>query len=69
MRTHTLAQSILPLLEELAEDFFWNLPEFYCRIRFDILHDCETRPLEVHFQSREQPKSHSERDTESTVVG
>jgi predicted benzoate:H+ symporter BenE len=26
--THTLAPSILPLLEAPTEGFFWNLPEF-----------------------------------------
>ena len=56
LRTHTLAPSILPLLEAPAEGFFWNLPEFGRRIRFDVLHGCETCPLEAHFQSREQPK-------------
>ena len=55
MRTHTLAPSIPPLLEAPAEGFFWNLPEFGRHIRFDVLHGCETRPLEAHFQSREEP--------------
>jgi len=54
--THTLAPLILPLLEAPAEGFFWNLPEFGRRIRFDVLYGCETRPLEAHFQSREEPK-------------
>ena len=54
--THTLAPSILPLLEALAEGFFWNLLPFGRRIPFDVLHGCEMRPLEAHFQSREQPK-------------
>jgi len=36
--------------------FFWNPPECGRRIRFDVLHGCETCPLEAHFQSREQPK-------------
>ena len=56
LRTHTLAPSILSLLEALAEGFFWNLPEFGCCIRFDVLHGCETHPLEAHFQSGEQSK-------------
>jgi len=56
LRTHPLAPSILPLLEAPAEDFVWNLPEFGRRIRFDVLHVCETRPLVAHFQSREEPK-------------
>ena len=56
MRTHTLAPSILPLLEAPAEGFFWNLPEFGRHIQFDVLHGCETHPLEAHFQSREEPK-------------
>ena len=56
LRTHTLAPSILPLLEAPAEGFFWNLLQFGRRIPFDVLHGCETRPLETHFQSREQPK-------------
>ena len=43
--THTLAPSILPLLEAPAEGFFWNLLEFCHHIRFDVLHVCETRPL------------------------
>jgi len=51
-----LAPSILPLLEAPAEGFFWNLSEFGRRIWFYVLHGCETRPLETHFQSREQPK-------------
>ena len=49
LRTHTLAPSILPLLEATAEGFFWNLPEFGRRIRFDVLHGYETRPAEAHF--------------------
>jgi hypothetical protein len=36
--------------------FIHNLPEFGRRIRFDVLHGCETRPLEANFRSREQPK-------------
>jgi hypothetical protein len=44
------------MVEAPAESFVWNLPEFGCRIRFDVLHGCETRPPEAHFQSREQPK-------------
>jgi len=56
LRTHTLAPSILPLLEAPAEGFFWNLLQFGRRIPFDVLHGCETRPLVAHFQSREQPK-------------
>jgi hypothetical protein len=56
LRTHTLAPSILPLLEAPVEGFFWNLPEFDRRIPFDVLHGCETCPLEAHFQSRKQPK-------------
>ena len=47
---------ILPMLETPAEGFFWNLPEFGRRIRFYVLHGCETHLLEDHFQSREQPK-------------
>jgi len=54
--THTLAPSIVPLLEAPAEGFFWNLSEFGRCIRFYVLHGCETRPLEAHFQSRKQPK-------------
>ena len=54
--THTLAPLILPLLEAPAEGFFWKLLEFGRRIPLDIFHGCETRPLEAHFQSREQPK-------------
>jgi len=45
------------LLEAPAEGFFWNLPEFGRRIRFDVLHGCETRLLEADFQSREEPKA------------
>jgi len=54
--THTLAPSILPLLEAAAEGFFWSIPEVGRRIRFDVFHGCETRPLEAHFKSREQIK-------------
>ena len=39
LRTHTLAPSILPLLEAPAQGFLWNLPEFGCRIRF-VFHGC-----------------------------
>jgi len=56
LHMHTLAPSILTFLEAPAEGFFWNLPEFGRRIRFYVLHGCEMRPLEAHFQSREQPK-------------
>jgi hypothetical protein len=48
-------------LEALPEGFFWNLPQFGHHVQFDVLHGCETRPLEAHFQSREKPKvTHSE---------
>jgi hypothetical protein len=43
-------------LEALAKGLFWNLLEFGRHIQFDVLHGCETCPLEAHFQSREQPK-------------
>jgi hypothetical protein len=45
--THTLVRSTLPLLEAPAEGFFWNLPEFSHHIQFDVLHGCETCPLEA----------------------
>jgi hypothetical protein len=45
----------MPLLEALAQGFFWNLLEFGCRIRF-VFHGCETHLLEAHFYSREKPK-------------
>jgi hypothetical protein len=35
LRTHTLAPSILPLLETLAEGFFWNLPS--SAVAFDLI--------------------------------
>jgi hypothetical protein len=54
--THTLAPSILSLLQALAEGLFWNLPDFGGPVKSDVLHCCETCPLEAHFQSREQPK-------------
>jgi len=55
VRTHTC--SIDPaLLEAPAEGFFWHLAEFGRRIQFDVLHGCETHPLETHFKSREQLK-------------
>jgi hypothetical protein len=41
---------ILPLLEAPAEGFFRSAPEFGHRIRFDVLHGCETCPLEAHFR-------------------
>jgi hypothetical protein len=47
---------ILPLLEAPSEGFFWNLLQFGHYVQFYVLHGCETRPLEAHFQSREQPK-------------
>jgi hypothetical protein len=56
LRVHTLAPSILTLLEALVEGFFWNLQEFGHHIRFDALHGCETCPLEAHFQDKEQTK-------------
>jgi hypothetical protein len=43
-------------LEVPAEDIFWNLSKFGRRIRFDVLHGCETLALEAHFQSSEEPK-------------
>jgi hypothetical protein len=54
--THTLASSILPLLEAPAEGFFWNLPEFGRRILFDDFHGYETCSLGAYFQIREQPE-------------
>ena len=48
--THTLAHSILPLLEAPVEGFFLT----YHHIQFDVLHGCEAGPLEVeaHFQTK-----------------
>jgi hypothetical protein len=67
-RAHTLAPSILPLLEAMAECFFWNLPEFGPRIRFDGLHGYETCPLDAHFQNSELPEV-TRSGIENTVVG
>jgi hypothetical protein len=54
LRLHTC--SIDPaVVEAPAEGVFWTLPEFGRRIQFDVLHSCETYPLEAYFQSREQP--------------
>jgi hypothetical protein len=63
-RTHPLVPSTLLLLEALAEGFFWNLPEFGHHIRFYVLHNCEIRPLETHFQSRNSQKSLGARSKE-----
>jgi hypothetical protein len=52
LHEHTLAPSILPLLE----GFFWNLLEFDHHVWYDVLHDHEMSPLEAYFPSREQPK-------------
>jgi hypothetical protein len=43
--THTRAPSILPLFEELMEDFFQNLPELDHQIWFGVLCVCEICPL------------------------
>jgi hypothetical protein len=43
LRAHTLAPSILPLLEALTEGFFWNLLEFGRRIPFNVFRGCEMR--------------------------
>jgi hypothetical protein len=56
LRTNRLGPFMLSLLEAPVEGFFWNLPEFGCRIRFHVLHGCGMCPLEAHFQSGEQPK-------------
>jgi hypothetical protein len=56
LRAHTIAPSVLLLLEAPTEGLFRNLLEFDHRIPFDVLHGCETLPLETHFQSRKQPK-------------
>jgi hypothetical protein len=56
LRAQTLAPSTQLLLEAPTEGLFWNLPEFGRRIRFDVPHGCETRPLKAHFQSMEKPK-------------
>jgi hypothetical protein len=60
LSTHTLALSILPLLQALVEGFFWNLPVFGLHIRFDVLHGWETRPLEGPFSEQGTAKNHSE---------
>jgi hypothetical protein len=39
-----------------SEGFYWNFLEFGRRIRFLVLHYCETRLLAAHFQSKEEPK-------------
>jgi hypothetical protein len=56
LRPHTLAPSVLPLLQAPREGSLWNLPEFGRRIRFDVLHSLETCPLEALFESRKHPK-------------
>jgi hypothetical protein len=56
VRAHTLAPTILPLLEAPAEDFHWKLPELGGSIRFDVVHGREMYPIEDHFQSREESK-------------
>jgi hypothetical protein len=43
------AHTLLPLLEASAENFFWNLSEFDCRIRLDALYGCEICPRIVQW--------------------
>ena len=57
LRTHTLAPSILPLLDALAEGFFWNLPEFSRRIRFYVLHGAKRVTLGPIFRIGNSRKS------------
>ena len=57
LRTHTLAPSILPLLDALAGGFFWNLPEFSRRIRFYVLHGAKRVPLRHIFRTGNSRKS------------
>ena len=55
--THTLAQSILSLLDALAEGLFWNLPEFSRRNRFYALHGAKRTPLRPIFRIGNSLKS------------
>ena len=48
---------------------FRNLPEFGRRIRFDVLHGCETCSLDAHFSEYGTAESHWQRDPENTVFG
>jgi hypothetical protein len=48
---------VMVLLEAPAEGFFRNLVEFGRHIRFDVLHCCETCPLETHFRVGNSQKS------------
>jgi hypothetical protein len=66
LRAHTLAPSILPLLEAPAEGFFWNLPEFGRPIPFHVLHGIESCPSnngnerETVFPTRTAPKPYKQ---------
>ena len=64
LRTHTLAPSILPLLDALAEGFFWNLLEFRRRIRFYVLHGSKRVPLRHIFRIGNSRKSLGARSRE-----
>ena len=64
LRTHTLAPSILPLLDALAGSFFWNLPEFSRRIRFYVLHGAKRVPLRHIFRTGNSRKSLGARSLE-----
>jgi len=57
LRTHTLAPSILPLLDALVEGFFWNLPEFGRRFRFCVLYGAKRVPLRPIFRIGNSRKS------------
>lgn len=46
LRAHTLAPSLLTLLEAAVEGFFRNLSELSRRIRFDVIHGCKTCALD-----------------------
>jgi hypothetical protein len=53
-RARTLGPWFLPLLEAPAEGFLYNHLDFGRRILFEVLDGCESYPLEIHFQVREQ---------------
>jgi hypothetical protein len=53
-RARTHKQSIQPW-KNRRKGFFWDLAEFGRRNRVEVLHGCETCPLEAHSQSRELP--------------
>jgi hypothetical protein len=52
--SHTLPETLLPLLVAVLEGFMWKCPQLICHDLLDVVHSSKMTTFEVEFEFREK---------------